>query len=140
MMTYELPSNISLRNTNMTFQRKISNLKFDLLLPNLKVKLKGRTTSKRYNQDYARLLCNIFVSSVVQITSFILYYPSYSCFSGKVVFKLIKTYLRSQMAQSRLSNLAMILIGKEETKYIDRDNLVSKFASVNAKRDAKFNT
>ena len=54
--------------------------------------------------------------------------------------KLIKTYLRSSMAQSRLSNLAIISIENDEAKAIDRDNLVFKFASLNARRERRFQT
>ena len=54
--------------------------------------------------------------------------------------KLIKTYLRSSMAQSRLSNLAIISIENEEAKAIDRDDLIFKFASLNARRERRFQT
>ena len=53
--------------------------------------------------------------------------------------KLIKTYLRSLMSQTRLSNLAIISIENEEAKAIDRDDLIYKFASVNARRESRFN-
>ena len=54
--------------------------------------------------------------------------------------KLIKTYLRSSMAQSRLSNLAIISIENEEAKAIDRDDLIFKFASLNARRERRYQT
>ena len=54
--------------------------------------------------------------------------------------KLIKTYLRSSMAQSRLSNLAIISIENEEAKAIDRDDLIFKFASLNARHERRFQT
>ena len=38
--------------------------------------------------------------------------------------KLIKTYLRSSMSQTRLSHLAIISIENEEAKAIDRDDLI----------------
>ena len=54
--------------------------------------------------------------------------------------KLIKTYLRLSMAQSHLSNLAIISIKNEETKAIDRDDLIFKFASLNARPEKRFQT
>ena len=54
--------------------------------------------------------------------------------------KLIKTYLRSSMAQSRLSNLAIISIENKEAKAIDRDDLIFKFALLNARRERRFQT
>ena len=54
--------------------------------------------------------------------------------------KLIKTYLRSSMAQSRLSNLAIISIENGDAKAIDRDDLIFKFASLNARRKRRFQT
>ena len=54
--------------------------------------------------------------------------------------KLIKTYLRSSMAQSRLSNLAIISIENGEAKAIDRDDLIFKFASLNARHERRFQT
>ena len=50
--------------------------------------------------------------------------------------KLIKTYLRSSMSQTSLSNLAIISIENEEAKAIDMDDLIKKFASV---KESRFN-
>ena len=44
------------------------------------------------------------------------------------------------MAQSRLSNLAIISIENEEAKAIDRDDLIFKLASLNARRERRFQT
>ena len=44
------------------------------------------------------------------------------------------------MAQSRLSNETIISIENEETKAIDRDDLIFKFASLNARREIWFQT
>lgn len=52
--------------------------------------------------------------------------------------KLIKTYLRSKMSQSRLSHLATLSIENDEAKNIDKSDLIKKFASVNASRQANF--
>ena len=43
------------------------------------------------------------------------------------------------MSQSRLSNLVIISIENEEAKAIDRDDLIKKFPSANARRESKFN-
>ena len=52
--------------------------------------------------------------------------------------KLIKTYLRSKMSQSRLSHLATLSIENDEAKNIDKVDIIRKFASVNANRQANF--
>ena len=44
------------------------------------------------------------------------------------------------MAQSRLSNLAIISIENKEAKAIDRDDLIFKFALLNARRERRFQT
>ncbi|PRQ48098.1 putative HAT dimerization domain, ribonuclease H-like domain-containing protein [Rosa chinensis] len=48
--------------------------------------------------------------------------------------KLIKSYLRSTMSQERLSGLAMISIEKDIVGKLDYVNLISTFASKNARR------
>ena len=52
--------------------------------------------------------------------------------------KLIKTYLRSTMGQSRLADLAILSIENAEAKIMDFSNLIKQFASVNAVRERKF--
>ena len=52
--------------------------------------------------------------------------------------KLIKTYLRSKMEQSKLSNLAIISIENIVAKAIDKSDLIKKFAAVNAVRQKNF--
>ncbi|XP_063694112.1 zinc finger MYM-type protein 1-like [Bolinopsis microptera] len=52
--------------------------------------------------------------------------------------KLIKTYLRSTMSQSRLKDLALISIENSEVDKLDRSKLVQKFASAKAGRIKRF--
>ena len=52
--------------------------------------------------------------------------------------KLIKTYLRSKMSQSRLSNLSILSIENDEAKSVDKSILIKQFAAVNAVREKKF--
>ena len=52
--------------------------------------------------------------------------------------KLIKTYLRSKMDQSKLTNLAIISIENVVAKALDKTVLIKKFASVNAVREKNF--
>ena len=52
--------------------------------------------------------------------------------------KLIKTYLRSTMSQSRLKDLALISIENSEVDKLDRSELVKKFASAKAGRIKRF--
>ena len=52
--------------------------------------------------------------------------------------KLIKTYLRSKMEQCRLRNLAILSIENSEATALDKSELIRKFASANAVREAKF--
>lgn len=52
--------------------------------------------------------------------------------------KLIKSYLRSKMQQSRLTNLAILSIENKLAKTLDTSELIKKFASVNATRERKF--
>ncbi|XP_020262945.1 uncharacterized protein LOC109838929 [Asparagus officinalis] len=49
--------------------------------------------------------------------------------------KLIKTYLRSTMAQERLGNLAILSIEHEMLQNIDIDSIINDFASKNARRN-----
>ena len=48
--------------------------------------------------------------------------------------KLIKSYLRSTMFQERLSELAILSIEKEMLEKLEYKNLVSQFASQNARK------
>ena len=52
--------------------------------------------------------------------------------------KLIKTYLRSTMAQERLDGLYLLAIERESAQNIDLDSIVDKFAKANARRASKF--
>ena len=52
--------------------------------------------------------------------------------------KLIKTYLRSTMGQSRLADLVILSIENAEAKIMDFSNLIKQFASVKAVRERKF--
>ena len=52
--------------------------------------------------------------------------------------KLIKTYLRSKMKQARLTNLAILSIEHLEAENLDKAELVRKFATANAAREANF--
>ncbi|XP_020243482.1 uncharacterized protein LOC109821730 [Asparagus officinalis] len=49
--------------------------------------------------------------------------------------KLVKTYLRSTMAQERLNNLAILSIENEMLQDIDVDCIINDFASNNARRN-----
>ncbi|XP_020262672.1 uncharacterized protein LOC109838658 [Asparagus officinalis] len=49
--------------------------------------------------------------------------------------KLVKTYLRSTMAQERLNNLAILSIENEMLQDIDVDCIINDFASNNAQRN-----
>jgi len=50
--------------------------------------------------------------------------------------KLIKTYLRSLMAQGRLSDLGLLSIEKDRFKDIDRNTIVRDFANAKARKRA----
>ena len=52
--------------------------------------------------------------------------------------KPIKSYLRSKMQQSRLTNLAILSTENKSTKTLDTSELIKKFASVNATCERKF--
>jgi len=48
--------------------------------------------------------------------------------------KLIKSYLRSSIAQDRLDSLALISIENEAARQLDLDELVNKFANNKARK------
>ena len=48
--------------------------------------------------------------------------------------KLIKSYLRSSIAQDRLDSLALISIQNEAARQLDLDELVDKFADAKARK------
>ena len=48
--------------------------------------------------------------------------------------KLIKTYLRSSLAQEKMSNLAILLIENEIAQNINKENLIVKFANAKARK------
>ena len=48
--------------------------------------------------------------------------------------KLIKTYLRSTMSESRLSNLAILSIERSLASTISFDKVISNFAAVKARK------
>lgn len=48
--------------------------------------------------------------------------------------KLIKTYLRSTVNQTKLTNLALLSIEKEKSNSIDFDLVINDFAEVKARR------
>ena len=52
--------------------------------------------------------------------------------------KLIKTYLRSTMAQDRLDGLSLLAIERDAAQKLDIDNIIDKFANTKA-RVAKVN-
>ena len=52
--------------------------------------------------------------------------------------KLIKTYLRSTMGQSRLADLALLSIENAEAKIVDFSNLIQQFASVDDVQERRF--
>ena len=53
--------------------------------------------------------------------------------------KLIKTYLRSTMSQTRLSDLATLSIESEKSTHINIDNIVRNFVVVNVRWRRRFN-
>ena len=57
-----------------------------------------------------------------------------SCERSFSKLKLIKTYLRSAMGQSRLSDLAILSIENELAKDIDFDEVINKFAALKARK------
>ncbi|XP_011878534.1 PREDICTED: zinc finger MYM-type protein 1-like, partial [Vollenhovia emeryi] len=59
---------------------------------------------------------------------------SASCERSFSKLKLIKNYLRSTMAQKRLSNLALIAIEKSIARSLKYDELVNEFANVKARK------
>ena len=48
--------------------------------------------------------------------------------------KLIKTYLRSSLAQEKMSNLAISSIENEIAQNINKENLIVKFANAKARK------
>lgn len=57
-----------------------------------------------------------------------------SCERSFSKLKLIKNYLRSTIGQSRLTNLAILSIENELSSKIDFDEVITKFASMKARR------
>ena len=49
--------------------------------------------------------------------------------------KLIKSYLRSSIAQDRLDSLALISIENEAARQLDLDELVNKCANIKARKN-----
>jgi hypothetical protein len=57
-----------------------------------------------------------------------------SCERSFSQFKIIKNYLRSSMAQHRLSNLSILSIEYDIAKTINFDNIIDEFSSVKARK------
>ena len=57
-----------------------------------------------------------------------------SCERSFSKLKLIYSYLRASMGQSRLCDLALLSIEREITKEIDFDNVIKKFAAIKARK------
>lgn len=57
-----------------------------------------------------------------------------SCERSFSKLKLIKTYLRSTMSQSRVSDLAILSVEREQTEKTDFNKVIDKFASVKARK------
>ena len=53
------------------------------------------------------------------------------CFSGMA---RVKNFLRNRMTDERLSNLCVLAIEKNETKNINKDDLLEKFINLNDRR------
>ena len=53
--------------------------------------------------------------------------------------KLIKTYLRASMKQDRLNGLAMLSIEKGVASELDYSSVITKFASLKARIEFRFN-
>ena len=59
-----------------------------------------------------------------------------SCERSFSKLKLIKSYLRSTMSQSRLTSLAIISVENEIPKHVNFDELIKRFAEVKARKKA----
>ena len=57
-----------------------------------------------------------------------------SCERSFSKLKLIKSYLRSTMGQSRLSDLAMLSIERDTVNDIDFDEVIDKFAVLKSRK------
>ena len=57
-----------------------------------------------------------------------------SCERSFSKFKLIKSYLRSTMGESRLSVLAILSIESDLVETLSFDDIISEFASMKARR------
>ena len=57
-----------------------------------------------------------------------------SCERSVSKLKLILTYLRASMSQSRLNSLAMLSIEKETLNSVDFTSIIDEFASMKARR------
>jgi hypothetical protein len=61
-----------------------------------------------------------------------------SCERIMSVLKRIKTYLRTNMQQQRLSDLAFLSVEKEEILSLNIDDLITTFAEMKSRRGARF--
>ena len=108
------------------------------------VEFKDEIAEKRTIQDLLQLLYDYkIISSFPQLHKlFILFLTiPVTVASAERSFsklKLIKSYLRSRMGQSRLTNLAILSIENIEAKALDVTNLIRQFASVNVVREQVF--
>ena len=90
------------------------------------------------------LLSSHTAASVPELTTvcaLFLTLPSVTVASAERSFsklKIIKTYLRSTMAQERLDGLTLLAIERDAAQKLDIDSIIDKFANTKA-RVAKFN-
>ena len=74
---------------------------------------------------------NVLIALRILLT---MYVSVATCERSFSKLKLIKTYLRSTMTQSRISNLAILSIERELANSIDFDNVINEFASLKARK------
>uniref|UniRef100_A0A3B3XKF8 HAT C-terminal dimerisation domain-containing protein n=1 Tax=Poecilia mexicana TaxID=48701 RepID=A0A3B3XKF8_9TELE len=124
------------------YDSNIENLKHELhqvrvLLEKKKRKKECPTTLMEMTQwldQYQDVFCELFRLCKIAV---VLPVSSASCERSFSTLRVIKTYLRSVMTETRLSSLAVLSIESKRTKSLDLDQFVKRFAMQHGNRRIK---